>query len=125
MVGKSGIFIGRNKGFVVTKPDLSLRKKRPVLRKGKLNKRVQVIREVIREVAGFTPLERKMRELIKTGVASKEKKAVKLARRRLGGHKRAMHKREEMNNLIAKERKRQHRDSFSKINYIKDFSVIK
>jgi large subunit ribosomal protein L36e len=108
MVGKSGIFIGRNKGFVVTKPDLSLRKKRPVLRKGKLNKRVQVIREVIREVAGFTPLERKMRELIKTGVASKEKKAVKLARRRLGGHKRAMHKREEMNNLIAKERKRQH-----------------
>lgn len=108
MDSKSGIFIGRNKGFVVTKPDVSLRKKRPVLRKGKLNKRVQIVREVIREAAGFSPLERKMRELIKTGVASKEKKAVKLARHRLGTHKRALMKREEMNNLIAKERKRQH-----------------
>lgn len=111
MDSKTGIFIGRNKGFIVTKPDLSkLQKKslkqKPVSRKGKLSKRVKLIREVIREVSGYNPLERKMRELIKAGVASKEKKAVKLARRRLGTHKRALKKRDELTNLIALERRR-------------------
>ena len=57
--------------------------------KGKLGKRVTLVREVIREVLGLAPYERKMMELIRTGVATKEKKAVKLARRRLGTHRRA------------------------------------
>ena len=48
-----------------------------------------MVREVIREVVGLAPYERKMMEMIRTGVAVKEKKAVKLARRRLGTQRRA------------------------------------
>ena len=49
-----------------------------------------MIREVIQEVAGFSPLEKKMLELIKTGIATKEKKSVKVARQKLGTHRRAI-----------------------------------
>ena len=106
MEARTGIFVGYNKGFIVTKPEVNLRKIRPQTRKGKLGKRVKLVREVIREVAGYTPLEKKMRELIKAGVAAKEKKAVKLARRRLGTHRRATKKRDELVNLINIEKRR-------------------
>jgi len=48
----------------------------------------------------MTPFERKMMELIKTGQVSKEKRAVKLAKRKLGSQKRANAKKEQINNLI-------------------------
>ena len=64
------------------------------------------MREVIREVVGLAPYERKMIELIRTGVATKEKKAVKLARRRLGTHVRAHHKRAELVELIRTQKKK-------------------
>ena len=54
----------------------------------------------VREVAGLSPLEKRMLEMIRTGIASKEKKATKLARAKLGTHRRATLKRDEMNNLI-------------------------
>ena len=44
--------------------------------------------------------EKRMLEMIRTGIASKEKKATKLARSKLGTHRRALLKRNEMNNLI-------------------------
>ena len=106
MESKTGIFVGLNKGFIVTKPKVSSRKSKPVARKGKLGKRVALVREVIREVAGLAPYERKMMEMIRTGVASKEKKAVKLARARLGTHHRAQLKRDEINDLIRAQRKK-------------------
>lgn len=89
MSSRSGIFVGLNKGFVVTKPKENTRKQKPSYKKGKLGKRVQLVREVIREVVGLAPYERKMIEMIRTGVAIKEKKAVKLARKRLGTQRRA------------------------------------
>ena len=89
MENKSGIFVGLNKGFIVTKPKVNSRKLKPSYKKGKLGKRVSLVREVIREVAGLAPYERKMIEMIRTGIASKEKKAVKIAKRRLGTHLRA------------------------------------
>lgn len=106
MESKSGIFVGLNKGFIVTKPKVGGRKAKVSRRKGALGKRVQLIREVIREVAGLAPYERKMMEMIRTGVASKEKKAVKMARRRLGTHHRAQLKRDEINELIRAQRKK-------------------
>lgn len=106
MESKSGIFKGLNKGFIVTKPKVNTRKLKPSYRKGKLGKRVSMVREVIREVSGLAPYERKMIEMIRTGVASKEKKAVKLARRRLGTHKRSLHKRDEINEMIRAQRKK-------------------
>ena len=95
-----------NSGFIVTKPKVSTKKSKASQRKGRLGKRVALVREVIREVAGLAPYERKMMEMIRTGVASKEKKAVKLARARLGTHHRAQKKRDEINDLIRAQRKK-------------------
>ena len=106
MESKSGLFVGLNHGFIVTKPKVNTRKLKPSYTKGKLGKRVAQIREIIREVAGLAPYERKMMEMIRTGVSTKEKKAVKLARRRLGTHKRAQKKRDEINELIRAQRKK-------------------
>ena len=75
-------------------------KTRPVTQKGKVAKRAAAVREVIREVAGFSPLEKRMMELIRTGVATKEKKAAKIARQKLGTHRRAMRKKDELVDFI-------------------------
>ena len=53
---KTGLAVGMDHGRVVTKIEL---KQRPSYRKGKLNKRVTFVREVIREVAGFSPYEKR------------------------------------------------------------------
>ena len=84
---KTGIFVGLNKGFIVTKPAKGgdALKKGKSGSKGRLHPRVKAVREVIGEICGLSPFERKMVELIKTGIVSKEKRAVKLARRKLGG----------------------------------------
>ncbi len=89
ITNKSGLFVGLNKGFITKTPEKQEWKTRPVLKKGRITKRVESIREIIREVCGYSPLEKRMLEMIRTGVASKEKKAVKMARSRLGTHKRA------------------------------------
>ena len=47
-----------------------------------------------------------MLELIRTGVAAKEKKAVKMARRKLGTHRRAQHKRDELVDLVNKSKRK-------------------
>ena len=106
MEARTGLFVGLNKGFIVTKPKVNPKKAKASYRKGKLGKRVALVREVIREVSGLAPYERKMIELIRTGIATKEKKAVKLARQRLGTHRRAQHKRDEINELIRAQRKK-------------------
>ncbi len=106
MESRTGLFVGLNKGFIVTRPKVNYTKARPTNRIGALGKRVALVREVIREVAGLAPYERKMMEMIRTGVATKEKKAVKLARRRLGTHTRATRKRDEINDMIRAQKRR-------------------
>ena len=98
---KSGIFVGKNKGQVTTLPAKQAWKKRPVTMKGKLSNRSKAVREVIREIAGFAPYEKRMMELIRTGIAAKEKKAVKHARAKIGTHRRALIKKNDLVNLIA------------------------
>ncbi|KAF8775359.1 hypothetical protein HU200_004775 [Digitaria exilis] len=126
---KSGLFVGINKGHIVTKRELPLR---PSDRKGvrifvprplishylaffisiagltifvlgllfqKATKRVTFVRSLIREVAGFAPYEKRITELLKVG---KDKRALKVAKRKLGTHKRAKKKREEMANVLRK-----------------------
>ena len=102
---KTGLYVGINHGHVVNRPKVQAWKKRPVLRKGLTSKRAVAVRAVIREIAGFSPLEKTMIEMIRTGVATKEKKASKRARAKLGTHRRAMHKKEELVNLIALQRR--------------------
>ena len=98
---KNGLFVGLNKGKTVTLPAKQAWKSRPVLRKGKITKRVLAVREVIREVAGFSPMEKRMLEMLRTGVQAKEKKAVKHCRAKIGTHRRAQLKRDELQKVIA------------------------
>merc|ERR1719421_259329 len=100
---KTGYAGGLNKGHIVTKRELA---PRPSNRKGKKSERVTMIREVIREVAGFAPYERRIIELIKIGSAATQKRALKFAKKRLGTHKRGKKKREEMGNAVAEMRKK-------------------
>ncbi|KAF8379516.1 hypothetical protein HHK36_028954 [Tetracentron sinense] len=95
---KTGLFVGLNKGHIVTKKELA---PRPSARKGKTSKRVHFVKNLIREVAGFAPYEKRITELLKVG---KDKRALKVAKRKLGTHKRAKKKREEMSNVLRKMR---------------------
>ena len=90
----TGLFVGLNKGYIVTKKELQ---PRPADRKGKTSKRVHFVRTVIREVAGFAPYEKRITELLKVG---KDKRTLKVAKKKLGAHKRAKMKREEMSNVL-------------------------
>ncbi|CAN6904224.1 unnamed protein product [Brassica oleracea var. botrytis] len=95
---KTGLFVGLNKGHVVTRRELA---PRPRARKGQTSKRTLFIRSLIREVAGFAPYEKRITELLKVG---KDKRALKVAKRKLGTHKRAKRKREEMSSVLRKMR---------------------
>ncbi|XP_020249287.1 60S ribosomal protein L36-3-like [Asparagus officinalis] len=67
----------------------------------KTSNRVHFVKNLIREVAGFAPYEKRITELLKVG---KDKRALKVAKRKLGTHKRAKKKREEMANVLRKMR---------------------
>ncbi|KAF6252978.1 component of cytosolic 80S ribosome and 60S large subunit [Scenedesmus sp. NREL 46B-D3] len=99
----TGIAVGANKGHVVTKRDLAPRASR---RKGYLSKKVKFVRELVREVAGLAPYEKRIIELLKVG---KDKRALKVAKRKLGTHLRGKKKREEMAGVLRKQQKTAHK----------------
>lgn len=105
---KSGLSVGLNHGFIVTKPkgNADAQKTNRSHRKGRLHPRVAAVRSIVQEIAGLVPWERKMMELIRSQDAKKEKSAVKMARKRLGSHRRAQRKRDQINAIIAAQRQR-------------------
>ena len=60
------------------------------------------VREIVREIAGFAPYEKRVMELLRI---SKDKRALKFLKKRLGSHIRAKRKREEMSNVLVQQRK--------------------
>ena len=86
----TGLAVGINKGHIVTPRTV---RERPALRKGRANKRVKIIREIAREVMGLAPYEKRMLELAKVG---KDKRALKLASKKLGSLKRAKKKKDDL-----------------------------
>merc|ERR1719162_1616502 len=62
--------------------------------------RANVVRSVIREVAGFAPYEKRIQEILKGGGNNPTKRAVRFARNRLGSHIRAKKKIGAMNLVI-------------------------
>ncbi|KAG0217918.1 50S ribosomal protein L36e [Mortierella sp. GBAus27b] len=96
---RTGIRSGQNHGHITTVRAL----KTPMsYKKGVAGKRVLFVRSIVREVAGFAPFERRIMELIKN---SKDKRARKLAKKRLGTFIRAKRKVEELTNVIAESRR--------------------
>ncbi|KAK7802001.1 hypothetical protein U0070_005988 [Myodes glareolus] len=65
-------------------------------------KHTKFVRDMIREVCGFAPYERRATELLKV---SKDKRALKFIKKRVGTHRRAKRKREELSNVLAAMRK--------------------
>jgi len=87
---------------------LIARKHRVGSRKGlRRSSRAKLVSEVIREVSGYAPYEKRIMELLKNGL---DKRALRAAKRRLGSHQRAKAKREQLAEVIrqqnvAKQRK--------------------
>ncbi|KAF7727372.1 60S ribosomal protein L36 [Apophysomyces ossiformis] len=96
---KSGIAVGLNKGHITTRREL---KPKASYRKGASSKRNVFVKSIIREVAGFAPYERRVMELIKN---SKDKRAKKLTKKRLGTFLRAKKKIDELSGVIAEARR--------------------
>lgn len=97
-----GLVWGINRGHQTERRVLA---PRPSNRKGRQGERVKVIRSVVREVAGFAPYERRAMELIRN---SKDKRARKFIKRRVGTLRRAKNKMESLTNVIAEQRRAGH-----------------
>ncbi|AOW27423.1 60S ribosomal protein L36 [Candida albicans P57072] len=98
-MAKSGIAAGVNKGRKTTAKEVA---PKISYRKGASSQRTVFVRSIVKEVAGLAPYERRLIELIRN---AGEKRAKKLAKKRLGTHKRALRKVEEMTQVIAESRR--------------------
>lgn len=92
-------------GFIVTK-------RKPVAKRSGaikvMNAKRKLVRDVIREVSGFAPYEKRIIEMIKMGTASTAKRAFKLCKKRLGSHKRAKAKSNELTRVVSEQKHRAH-----------------
>uniref|UniRef100_A0A2K5MZH2 60S ribosomal protein L36 n=1 Tax=Cercocebus atys TaxID=9531 RepID=A0A2K5MZH2_CERAT len=87
--------VGLNKGHQVTK---NVSEPRHSRRSGRLTKHTKFVRDM----CGFAPYERRAMELLKV---SRDKRALKFIKKRVGTHVRAKRKREELSNVLAAMRK--------------------
>ena len=94
------IAVGLDKGFPTAKVAKS-KKTRPSNQKGKLNAKVKVVREIVRETCGLTPLEKRLIDIFKLGIGNPDKRVYKISKHRLGTHKRALKKREGIKKLYS------------------------
>ncbi|XP_073916403.1 large ribosomal subunit protein eL36-like [Castor canadensis] len=91
--------VGLNKGHKVTKNVSKLRHSRC---RGHLTKHTKFVRDMIWEACGFAPYKRCTVELLKV---SKDKRALKFIKKRVGTHIPAKRKQEELSNMLAAMRK--------------------
>ncbi|PSS27732.1 hypothetical protein M430DRAFT_131550 [Amorphotheca resinae ATCC 22711] len=99
---RTGLHVGLNKGH---KTEARVVKPRVSRTKGHLSKRTAFVREIVKEVAGLAPYERRVIELLRN---SKDKRARKLAKKRLGTFGRAKAKVDELQRVIAESRRAGH-----------------
>ncbi|PSN40959.1 60S ribosomal protein L36 [Blattella germanica] len=110
MAPRYELAVGLRKGHRTTKIRVAKNKQdrkhtiRPSRLKGIQTKHTKFVRDLIREVCGHAPYEKRAMELLKV---SKDKRALKFLKRRLGTHIRAKRKREELSNILTQMRKAQ------------------
>ena len=80
---------------------------RPKHRKGRPSKRNVVVKEVVAEVAGLLPYEKRLLDMLSGTGDGADKRMYKYAKQRLGTHKRAVAKREAIKDVHAKMKARQ------------------
>merc|ERR1719273_1815025 len=100
---RTGYAKGIHKGHITEERP---KREKPSHRKGKLGKRVGFVRELVREVVGLAPYERRILDMIKTGGSSADKRIYKFGKKRLGSHKRSLKKRKDIKELNAQMRAR-------------------
>jgi len=101
-MARSNLRYGLTKGHPTTPIEKAVR---PSHRKGIQSARTKFVRSVVREVAGFSPYERRVMELLRN---SKDKKARKLTKKRLGTLLRSKRKLEELSTIIQESRRTGH-----------------
>ncbi|XP_037059351.1 60S ribosomal protein L36-like [Peromyscus leucopus] len=92
--------VGLNKGHKVTRKNVS--KLRHSRRLGHLTKHTKLVWDMIPEVCGFAPYERRAMELLKV---SKDKRVLKFIMKRVGTHIHTKRKQEELGKVLAAMRK--------------------
>jgi len=100
MAPRYEMVVGMEKGHKPTKNNL---KAKPSRGKGKNTKHNKFVRDLVREVVGFAPYERRAQELLRIG---KEKRCLKFLKKRIGSHDLAKRKREEMQGVLQAMRKK-------------------
>lgn len=93
--------VGFNSGHIVTK-----RSVKKSIKKKKVPKNKDLINDVVREIAGFSPYEKRLIELIKVGTSAATKRSLKYAKKKLGTHKRGKAKREEIQKIVMMQRRK-------------------
>ncbi|KAF9244741.1 hypothetical protein LCP9604111_7133 [Penicillium roqueforti] len=105
MAERSGIVVGLNAGRisrVMKTTALNTPKTRISRTKGKSSRRTAFVREIAQEVVGLAPYERRIIELLRN---AQDKRARKLAKKRLGTFGRGKAKVESMQKVIAESRR--------------------
>jgi large subunit ribosomal protein L36e len=90
---KSGLAAGLVKGHVVVKYSSKVRTRS---RSAKKSDRTIAARQIAREVMGLAPYEKRILDVLKAGTGNVEKKMYKMGKKRLGTHRRAIKKRDEI-----------------------------
>ena len=90
---KSGLAAGLVKGHVVVKYSSKIRTRS---RSAKKSASTHACRELAREVMGLAPYEKRLLDVLKAGAGNVEKRMYKMAKKRLGTHRRAIKKRDEI-----------------------------
>ncbi|KAH6652167.1 60S ribosomal protein L36-like protein [Truncatella angustata] len=96
---------GKNYGVGAKRSTPLANKKKTGSMKGHLSKRTAFVRGIVTEVAGLAPYERRVVELLRN---SRDKRARKLAKKRLGTFGRAKAKVEQLQTVIAEARRAGH-----------------
>ncbi|KAF9520764.1 hypothetical protein BS47DRAFT_1370303 [Hydnum rufescens UP504] len=96
---RTNLRVGANKGHPTTPIEKAAK---PSHRKGIRSPKQKLVQSIVREVAGYAPYERRVMELLRN---SKDKKARKLTKKRLGTLLRSKRKLEELSTIIAESRR--------------------
>merc|ERR1712083_439023 len=110
-MGKYEICAGLDKGHKTTLNEV---KKKHGNAKGKQTNHNKFVRDLVREVTGFSPYERRAMELLRI---SKDKRCLKFLKKRIGSHVRAKRKREEMSMVLQAMRSTQNKQSITRCDF--------